>query len=63
MNKEFELAEKVPQKELRNSKKHNNGKRLAYVAISKKKRRKTELFTEIIKNLKELENNDKSKNY
>ena len=56
INKGFE---KVQQWELRNPKKHNKGKSLAYVATYNKNN--PELFTEIIKNLEELENNDKIK--
>ena len=37
INKGFELAEKIPQKELRNPQKHNNEKTIAYVATSNKK--------------------------
>ena len=59
MNKVLELAEKIPQRELRNPKKHNNEKTLAYIATYNKNN--PELFTEIMKNLKEIENNDKIK--
>ena len=57
-NKGFELAEKIPQRELRNPKKLNE-KPLAYVATYNKNN--LELFTEKIKNLEELKNNDKIK--
>ena len=49
----------VPSKELRNPKRHDNQKSLAYVATSNKNN--PELFTEIIKNLEEFKNNDKIK--
>ena len=49
----------MPQRELRNPKKHNNEKPLAYVATYNKN--DPELFTEIMKNLEELKNNDKIK--
>ena len=44
INKRFELAEKISQRELRNPKKHNNEKPLSYIATYN-----PELFTEIIK--------------
>ena len=48
INKGFELAEKIPQRELKNPKKHHNEKPLAYVATYNKNN--PELFrTEIIK--------------
>ena len=54
MNNGFEVAEKVPWKELRKLKMYYNKKPLAY--------NKTTLFTGIIKkNLEELKNNDKIK--
>ena len=55
----MELAEKIPQRELRNLKKYNNKKPLAYSATYNKNN--LELFTEIIKNLEELENKNKIK--
>ena len=55
----MELAEKIPQRELRNLKKHNNEKPLAYVATYNENN--PELFTEIMKNLEELKNNEKIK--
>ena len=57
MNKGLELLEKIPERELRNSKKYNK-KPLAYVATYNKNY--PELFTEIMKNL-ELKNKDKIK--
>ena len=59
INKGLELAEKIPQRELRNPKKHNNEKPLAYITTYNKNN--PELFIEIIKNLEELENKDKIK--
>ena len=58
INKGFELAEEVAQKELGNPKKHNNEKPLAYVTTYNKNNPK--LFTEITENL-ELKNNDNIK--
>ena len=55
----MELAEKIPQRELRNLKKHNNKKPPAYIATYNKT--KPELFAEIMKNLGELKNKDKIK--
>ena len=49
----MELAEKIPQKELRNLKKRNNEKPQSYI----------ELFTEIMKNLEELKAMTKSRKY
>ena len=40
---------------------HNNEQPLAYVATYKKNQNNLELFTEIIRNLEELKNNDKIK--
>ena len=54
-----ELAEKIPLRELRNPKQHNNEKPLAYVTTYNKNN--PELFTEILKNLEEIENKDKIK--
>ena len=59
INKWLESAEKIPPKELRNPKKHNNEKPLAYAATYNKNN--PELFTEIMKNLEELKNKDKIK--
>ena len=61
INKGLELAEKIPQRELGNPKKHNNEKPLAYVTTYNKNN--PELFKEIIKNLEELETMTKSKKY
>ena len=58
MNKGFKLAEKLPQRELKNLKKHNNEKPIAYLTTYNKNN--PELFIEIIKNL-ELKSNDKIK--
>ena len=58
INKGLEL-EKIPLIELRNTKKHNNEKPLAYVTTNNKNN--PELFTEIIKNLEKIENKDKIK--
>ena len=55
--KGFELAEKIPERESRNPKKHNNEKPLAYVTTYNKNTPK--LLTEMIKNLDELINNNK----
>ena len=49
----------MPQRELRNLKKHYNKKPLAYIATYNKNT--PELFIEIIKNLEEFKNNDKIK--
>ena len=57
INKGFKLAEKLPQREIRNLKKHK--KLLAYFTTYNKNNPK--VFTEIIKNLEELKNNDKIK--
>ena len=57
MNKGLESAEKIPQRELRNPKKHNNEKPQAYVATYNKNN--PELFTEIMKNLEDHKNTDK----
>ena len=55
----MELAEKIPQREFRNPKKHNNEKPLAYIATYNKNN--PELFRGIMKNLEEIENKDKIK--
>ena len=47
INKGFELAEKIPPKELWNQKKHNSEKPLAYTTIFNQNN--PELFTEMIK--------------
>ena len=49
----------MPQRELRNPIKYNNEKPLAYVGTYNKNN--PELFTEIMKNLEELKNNEKIK--
>ena len=49
----------MPQTELKKQKKHNNEVPLVYVAIYNEDNQ--DLLTEIIKNLKELENKDKIK--
>ena len=59
INNCLKLAEKIPQRELRNLKKHNNKKPVAYVAAYNKNN--PELFTEIMKDLDELKNRDKIK--
>ena len=59
INKRLELAEKIPQRELRNPKKHDNEKPPAYVTTYNKNN--PELFTEINKKNLELKNNDKIK--
>ena len=59
INKGLKLAEKIPQKELRKQKKSNNEKPLAFVATYNKN--KSELYTELMKNLEELKNKDKIK--
>ena len=59
INKGFEFAEKIPLKELWNQIMHNNEKPLAYVVTYNKNN--PELFTEILKNLEKLKNNDKIK--
>ena len=51
MNKELELAEKIPQRELRNPKKHNE-KSLVYVTTYNKN--DPELFAEIIKKCRRI---------
>ena len=53
------VAEKIQQRELRNPKKHNNEKPLAYVVTYNKNN--PELFREIMKNLEELKNKYKIK--
>ena len=53
------LAEKIPQGVLRNPKKHNNEKPFAYVATCNQNN--PELFTEMMKNLEDIENKDKIK--
>ena len=59
INKGLKLAEKIPLRELRNPKKHNNEKPLTYVTTNNKNN--PELFPEIFKNLEEIENKDKIK--
>ena len=59
INKRLEIAEKIPQRELRNPEKYNNERLLAYVTTYNKNN--PELFTEIMKNLEELKNKDKIK--
>ena len=58
INKGFELAEKIPLKELWTPRKHNE-KPLTYITTYNKNN--PELFTEITKNLKELKNMTKSR--
>ena len=58
IKKGFKLAEKIPQRELRDLKKHNNEKPLAYITTYNKNN--PELFIEITKNLGELKNNEKN---
>ena len=58
INKGLELAKKIPQRELRNPKKHDNEKPLAYATTYNKNN--PGVFTEIRKNL-ELKNNEKIK--
>ena len=58
INKGFELAQKISQRELRNLKKYNHEKPVAYITTYKNN---PELFTVIIKNQEELKNNDKIK--
>ena len=55
----MELAEKVPQRESRNPKKHNNEQPLAYVTTYSKNN--PELFREKMKNLEKHKNQDKIK--
>ena len=55
----MELAEKIPQTELRKPKKHNDEKPLAYIETHNKNN--PELFTEIMKNLEEIKNKDEIK--
>ena len=50
INNRFELAEKIPQRELKYPKKHNNEKPLAYVATYNKTNQNKKR-TEMIKNL------------
>ena len=59
MNKGLELAEKIQQSELRNPGKHNNENPLSYVATYNKNN--PELFTEIMKNMEEIESKHKIK--
>ena len=59
INKGFELAENITTKRIKEPKKHKNEKPLTYIATDNKNN--PELFTEIIKNLEELLNNDKIK--
>ena len=59
INKGLELVEKIPQRDLRNPKKHNSEKPLAYVTTYNKNN--PELFTETMKNLEEHKNKDKIK--
>ena len=59
INKGLEFAKKIPHRELRNTKKHNNEKPLAYVETYNKNNR--ELFIDIMKNQEELKNKDKIK--
>ena len=59
IHKELEFTEKIPQRELRNLKKHK--KPLSYIATYNKNNPK--LFTEIMKNLEELKTRTKSKKY
>ena len=59
INQRLELTEKIPQRELKNTKKHNNEKPVAYVATYNKNN--PELFTEIRKNHEELKNKEKVK--
>ena len=59
INKGFELAEKIPQRELRNPKKYNNEKPLAYFKTYN--RNDQELFTEMIQKVLGLKNNHKIK--
>ena len=58
INKGLELAEKIPQRELRN-KKNKTQETLNIITTFNKNN--PEVFKEIMKNLKELENNDKIK--
>ena len=51
INKGLELAEKIPLRELRNLKKYNNEKPLAYVVTCNENN--PEIYTEIMKNLED----------
>ena len=59
INKGLELAENTPLRQLRNPQKHNNEKPLTYVSTYSKIN--PEVFTEILKNLEEIQNKDKIK--